>query len=386
MTSTWHKPVAPRHLVEFDSLRGIAALAVLLDHTLLVFHWPMSLPWVNWPGINILFNGVGAVTMFFVLSGFVLSWPFVAGATRTLTTKVVAAFYIRRVTRIWLPWLCIFVVSLLVKEFLFEPPETIPPQTIWLAGFWRSETTVQGILLQCAYMLHDASQQMLPQDWSLGVEMKASAVMPLMILAVLRSSWALALWGAVMLGALPHGHYYAPFFVGVLLARHCNLMVVWFQGVQPWARAALVLASIGLFQSRIFFAGSVEGNMIFEKGIWIGTSVGAGLLMVASIGCPAISRFLHRPAARILGAISFSVYLVHFIVLVWLVPIFVNALNRVGVVDGYAILVFTFAASSIATLLLAWCSHRWIELPSIAFGRRLSALILEPGIAAARAR
>ena len=382
MTYTLPQRVAPQHLDELDSIRGLAALAVLLDHTLLVFHWPRPLPWVNWPVINMLFDGLGAVTMFFVLSGFVLSRPFVREAARTLTVAGAGGFYVRRVTRVWLPWLCVFGVSLLVKVLLFTPQATIPPQTEWLAGFWRMETTLHDVLLQCLYSLHDARRQMLPQDWSLGVEMKASALMPLMILAALRSSWLLALWGTAMLVVLPHGHYYAPFFVGVLLARHFTPVMARFHALPTWARAVVVCAGIALYQSRLLFAGQLDGRLDLEKGVWIATSIGAALLMVASMGCAVLSRFLHRPAVRLLGRVSFSLYLVQFIVIVWLVPLLVATLNHAGVIDSDAVFVFTFGISVPSTLLLAWCSHRWIERPSIELGRRLSALIVRPGPAA----
>lgn len=56
-----------------DSIRGIAALAVLMGHTVGSFAWPLA--WSKIPFINIFFEGYPAVIMFFVLSGFVLSRP-----------------------------------------------------------------------------------------------------------------------------------------------------------------------------------------------------------------------------------------------------------------------------------------------------------------------
>jgi peptidoglycan/LPS O-acetylase OafA/YrhL len=50
---------------------------VLFGHTKAVFAWPNSLvAWAKFPVVNILFDGRSAVTMFLVLSGFVLSRPY----------------------------------------------------------------------------------------------------------------------------------------------------------------------------------------------------------------------------------------------------------------------------------------------------------------------
>src|SRR5258708_5514461 len=90
--------------IEFlDTIRGLAALAVLLSHSF-IFAWPGQVSWFfNLPFINIFFNGKEAVTVFFVLSGFVLSRPFCGndGPVRTINLPV---FYLKRFTRIWLPW------------------------------------------------------------------------------------------------------------------------------------------------------------------------------------------------------------------------------------------------------------------------------------------
>ena len=84
----------PCRLQAFDSLRGIAAFAVLLGHTLAVCDWDTGFS--TWPVIHNLFDGRAAVTMFFVLSGFVLTF----GSLRSGKTMLLLPFYVRRLTRI----------------------------------------------------------------------------------------------------------------------------------------------------------------------------------------------------------------------------------------------------------------------------------------------
>jgi hypothetical protein len=68
----------PKRIEFLDSIRGLAALFVLLSHTIGAFAWPASFfAMARWPFISILFDGKAAVAMFFVLSGYVLAKPYV---------------------------------------------------------------------------------------------------------------------------------------------------------------------------------------------------------------------------------------------------------------------------------------------------------------------
>ena len=83
-----------QRLEALDSIRGLAALAVLFGHTCGTFVWPVSwVKWIRWPLFNMAFDGRSAVAMFFVLSGFVLSRPYVSSISPPLNVPV---FYIRR--------------------------------------------------------------------------------------------------------------------------------------------------------------------------------------------------------------------------------------------------------------------------------------------------
>ena len=69
--------VESKRLEYLDSIRGVAALFVLLSHTVAAFAWPKGFDtFLNLPFVSILFSGQEAVCMFFVLSGYVLSKPY----------------------------------------------------------------------------------------------------------------------------------------------------------------------------------------------------------------------------------------------------------------------------------------------------------------------
>jgi peptidoglycan/LPS O-acetylase OafA/YrhL len=84
-------------------------------------------------------------------------------------------------------------------------------------------------------------------------------------------------------------------------------------------------------------------------------------LMVFGIARPGLSRLLMSPILQFLGRISYSYYLIHVVVIKFLVHLLFPA------VPGVAI-----AAAAIGgTLLVAWIVYRWIEVPSIKLGQAL---------------
>ncbi len=97
-------------------------------------------------------------------------------------------FYLRRFTRIWLPWLvgvCVCVcVCVCVSGQHIRPkssvlqPHSDPPISAWLNQFWHVSVTWKDFLLQCVFMQHDSTRQLLMQDWSLGVGAKRIASDP----------------------------------------------------------------------------------------------------------------------------------------------------------------------------------------------------------------
>src|SRR5256885_17191104 len=72
--NAWHvNPVANREYDFIDGLRGIAILMVIAGH--LIYFNPKSGAFIHYASAVFGVGGVG-VTLFFALSGFLISWPF----------------------------------------------------------------------------------------------------------------------------------------------------------------------------------------------------------------------------------------------------------------------------------------------------------------------
>ena len=99
--------------LELDAIRGVAALAVVMHHCLLVLDFgpeTKSKYWLLWETpLRALFAGNEAVTMFFILSGYVLTIPFIQ------TNQKYANFIIKRIFRIYPAYLLAVTITFLAQ-------------------------------------------------------------------------------------------------------------------------------------------------------------------------------------------------------------------------------------------------------------------------------
>lgn len=369
----------PQRLEFLDSIRGLAALAVLFGHSL-IFEWPPIVRRVlDLPLVNIPFNGREAVAMFFVLSGYILSRPYFAlpETHRPARKLFIPAFYLRRFTRIWLPWAFVFCLSALAQASIFREWATTPPQTEWGRSFWHVPLSFENAVRQGLFILHDPQVQLIPQDWSLGVELKASILLPLLIFLCLRgAAWSLLVIAApwVIFGSM--GASYCGFIFGVLLARYSDRLVTALTS-RPLSVKVTLLA-LGLVGYEAFhFGTSWLGQWNAGNYYLVITSLGCVLILIASLSSRRLQAALHLPPLLFLGRVSYSVYLLQFIVILCVVPPWIALLNSWGVHRSLWLLPLSLLVSIGLTLALSALNYRWVEKPCIDLGHRLSRKIHE---------
>ena len=325
-------PEPKSHRLEIlDSIRGLAASAVLLFHTSGAFLWPPS--WTKWtrlPFINMAFDGRDAVTMFFVLSGFVLARPYVSEISKPLNVPI---FYLRRITRIWLPWFSVFLISLFFRCFIFRTVSTQPPANYWT---WQHPVQLKDLLLQCAFCFHNLKEQCVPQDWSLGIELVGSALIPILVFLTrkrLHLIW-MALLGVALATTQQNfyncGTYYISFILGVLLARHSPALIVKIKQFKLFPQFLILLVGAMLYQTRRLEDHFSYNDLTADKVAWISSSFGCAIIITACLSSRRISAALTRKPVLWIGKVSFSVYLLQNIVILCFLPPIFAVLNRVG--------------------------------------------------------
>ena len=160
-----------------NGLRFIAAFVVIIHHLeqIKLFFGLPSL-FYRWHFIKIV--GELGVTLFFTLSGFLITYLLLAEKER-FGTVFVKAFYIRRILRIWPLYYLIIILGLFVLPHIsyFH----IPDYTEGVHYRFGTKVFLYGILFpNVVYNLYDYMPY-LAQTWSIGIEEQFYLIWPWMM-------------------------------------------------------------------------------------------------------------------------------------------------------------------------------------------------------------
>jgi peptidoglycan/LPS O-acetylase OafA/YrhL len=343
---------------ELQSLRGLAACAVLMGHAANMYDQPQAFYTAAW-----VFNGRGAVVLFFVLSGYVL--------TRSLrndpfTSESVLSFYVRRVARIY-P--AIWVVSTLSLVYLFalHPLIPVPDASAFFLSRYRPD---RMNLLYVGASYAGLSPFLMPQLWSITIEIVASMAMPLMAHAAYHRVRLFHGLGAATLILCFMGQwtlYGVSFFAGTWLARNTKWQQKCFSVFgKSSTRAATAVGLLFPFTQFLPFSYSSPVAALIETGL-------STLLIGFVVYSDCNLELLRFRSFVFLGDISYSLYLVHFLVASFLLKIFAvtGIMARLGFA-GISKSLLLIGATLVVCIPLSWLLYSVVEVPGIRAGRRLS--------------
>lgn len=353
--------------IHLDALRGIAALTVVLFHYWHVFPEstipPLLKTLATLPGIRMMFGGAQAVMVFFVLSGYVLSLPYHRGRGPSYRQ-----FAVRRVFRIYVPYVVAISVGAALMWILGSA--NIPKDVAWHG------TLTGPVFVDHAVMLGRARYNFIdPPVWSLIHEMRISLIFPFlvvlfawaprrtMVISLLLSLAAAVItrWSnessmiqpAVSL-ACSTLQYVVLFVLGIALARYADQIKARLANA-PW----LVWPALGA-ASYLLFDPPWGRSPIWLQPVQFGL---AAALLIALVSASAgAAKFLSNAVFAWLGRISYSLYLLHVLVLC-------AALETLGIIVGRPAAI---VAALVGSLVVAHVSYLLLERPCINLGRRLT--------------
>ncbi|HUO94445.1 MAG TPA: acyltransferase [Rhizomicrobium sp.] len=362
-------------IAPLDSLRGLAALIVVFHHCLVtspmfweVYQHPVKPGFVRLMGntpLHLLWDGPEFVLVFFTLSGFVLSLPFWAG--KPLGWR---QFVVRRVLRIYPTYLAAVTIGMILMTFLSHGP--LSGLSDWTRQFWNRPLDLRTVAEHVFLMASAGNNYIDTPVWSLVVEMHISLIFPLLIMALMQSerwtlaaAFALALFGDWAARLDPGGHpfltsfatsasYLWLFVVGAMMARHREALTDFVKRV-PGLLQMLVLAAGLVALNSIWQFGASEPYRFLEQA-------GAILVVASAAYMGWLQRLLDVAPLRWLGKISYSLYLIHFVVLFALLYAFRPEVT----------LLRTLIAVPVLSIAAAALLYHLVEAPSIAWGHRMS--------------
>lgn len=361
------------HVSYLDSIRGLAALAVICCHYVESHDLPCRGMFCDYvlsaTLLHLWWDGQAAVTLFFVLSGLVLSLRYFQQAhPPSLSAASLARYVISRIFRIWPPYLVVLGISAAAYDhyqiMALSLPDTVPKQNDWIPYLW-SQPYGWPIVLKDSFLLGNAlDMTYLPQAWTLSIELTLSLFVPVGAWLAYRSSLALLATVSIAVLGLGFSPFIVHFMLGILVAKH-------YPTISPRLSAALFYRRCILAMGVILFAmGASLGGVVGKGWLSYGIGIGASLLLLAAFSSARMQKILLLPWLRHIGKVSYSIYLLHFLILINLTPWFLAWVNNR--LDGfYWNWWLGLGMNIVVSILIASLSYRWLELPSIALGAKI---------------
>lgn len=353
-----HQAKSPQYFDEFQGLRGILALWVFFSH---VYDLAPLTDLNLSPLIGIFIKGGQAVSVFIILSGFVI--------THTLATKRQSywGYIVNRFFRLYPLFFICTLVYVIVMGYWQKPDlwKYVPSQLFMIHG-----VPFFGIP-------KNSPQAFLGPAWSISLEWQFYIVAPALLMLTQFKYRFLCLLGInltslTMLGWVPelnklgfllkHLHYFligiASYWIFVEPPKHFLQ--------KDFAKKYYISALILILLLAMFLAG------VYQEVV--------AVLICWALGCFAtfdsensvfwkpVKSFLLAPFIQWLGKLSFSIYLVHDIVLRGINKTFFITLTTELTLAQHFI--FLLVVGFLITLGLSVLTYRFIETPGIRLGRK----------------
>lgn len=340
-----------RHFASLDGIRAIAIILVFLAHP--------THPWWS------TFHGATGVTLFFSLSGFLITTLLLREEERYGSVSF-RRFYVRRLFRIYpmfFATLILYMVLILGLGFEADRRDVFVEHIPYYVFFFPEHAL---------YFVDDGNYPPFDGAWSIGIEEKFYLVWPVLAFAVLsrRRRWRLPVLVAAAtasallafsatydyLGAYQHIAYGA--IAAVLLHHRSTFRFVALLGRAPVLLAALLATlALQLATDEIYPSGSLY---------WLDGLLMTAVTVGAVLASPRLNRWLTIRPMVILGEISYVFYLLHNFAL--------NGWERLIPASGERVMmsVVSTALAFVTAVLASYIVHRTFEEPCRRWGARLA--------------
>jgi peptidoglycan/LPS O-acetylase OafA/YrhL len=353
------RAIQKRQLKSLESLRGIAALMIVFYHLSELMKVPVPRP------LEFILNKFWlGVPLFYTLSGFVIAYGY---AERLGNAEQRFKFYIARFFRI--APLFYTLLAILIAWGWVSHLQVIDVQTLFL-----NVTFTFGLV-------PGKHWSVVPAGWSIGVEMLFYILFPLLAAAIktvrgaavaFAPACCLSTWVQWQIGQTHEA------YEQMNLLANLPLFMAGIGGYRAWQhiefsqnRAGWIPFWLAVFLGVAIFSDMIPLSGHLPKLIYLNLwALIFGTFILSA--CMVSFAPLEHPMLRRCGELSFSLYLLHPLIMLILVKMrLVERLNSIFAEEW-----IVFAVASLITLSVLWglsnITYRFVEVPGIAFGRRLA--------------
>jgi peptidoglycan/LPS O-acetylase OafA/YrhL len=255
--------------------------------------------------------------------------------------------------------------------------------TEWFNSFWLNPIDFKTIVNHIIFLGDYKNDSINFVIWSLIHEMRISIIFPFIFLLVKKTNWKLTIglcftlsivyyFGEIALNKIDYNdryfssyertiHYVGIFMFGSLLAKNRLLLINFCKRQNILVKIIFLIFAIMCYTYSWWFLPAVGIIHLEIFNDWV-IAFGSSIFISLCLSLKTLQKILLLKPIHFLGNISYSLYLLHGIVLLATINILY------GVISYWKILVLSFVIS----ILSATLSYYFVEHPSIKLGRKLT--------------
>lgn len=349
-----------------ESIRGLACMAVVFSHLILTF-FPLlhtnlvsdfekmtSIErWIFNSPFNFWYSGSAAVYIFFVLSGYVLSYAILSKAD---INKKLLSMALKRYPRLAIPALLSCIIAWVVS---FVDVDTSSASK-WISNYLNEPYSLIDAIYQGAigsFLFGSAPINWVL--WTMQIELFGSFILFLLLFFYKENLKIFFLLSFIL--PLPAILVSTHFFFGVYSFIIGIYLFLYGKNIPLYL--ALPSLIIGLYFAGVHNLSASYGlfnNILGNKSYLLLNFISGALICFGVLMHPRVSEILDKKPLILLGKLSFSIYLLHMIMIYILgIPFFNIALNY-----GFSYLTSAFFSSTliiISTIFLSYFYSKYVD-------------------------
>lgn len=304
--------------LNIQGMRGICALMVFGGHATGAF----IIPWLQAPHnpFRIILDGHAAVIFFFMLSGYFYY------TNDILSIKSYVKMVFKRIIHL-IPsyWVSLIIGTILCNIFLSYNIHFGEYVSDWMKEFWLEPVTISRFLNEAKIVFrHGESASFInPPSWYLNADFKAMIIIPTVIWFLNKTRWILApLFFIVFIKYMENSWFLGIFLMGAILHKLQDKVNRLYE-LKRWSVYAIFIIGFILWQAQtLFYSPNSQSvnELCFMEMI---EAIGVMMLLSILFKLPDLPILASKPLV-FMGKISYEFYIIHFMVLLGLLPFISN--------------------------------------------------------------
>lgn len=376
-----------------DGLRGVAAINVMIMHFFIILvpamiysdrmpshlgnleHIFSSTP------LGLIGAGNFSVCIFFVLSGYVLTQKYF----RTRDKKIIISGAVRRYIRLFVPVLAATILSFLLAStgvfHYYIETVTVSGNNNY-ANYWTFTPDIADAIKQAVWgSFFTGDDTYNPVLWTMTVEFYGSMLVFAMALLfeTQRNRWTFYLAAAVFF----FNSYYFAFIIGMGLADTFNSKKLMFRIDNKIILSVILFSGLflGSYPVGTVTTDSLYGflnNGLFEIPKLTYHILGAGMIMYVLLNSKWLQQVFSSPVPVFLGKISYSLYLIHFLIISSFTCALFLALHPIL---PYWIAAFISCFLSVLLIIpLSYLFYKYVDMTGVELSKVFYSRVVDPFI------